>query len=63
MCDCGPDNKRTYYANVQLYTDKQEGLVSGAASPLAMKEVTVCTKCGHAEFSIAESEKRFFRVA
>lgn len=57
MCDCGSENKRTYYSNIQLFTEAPNGVPSGAAPHLGMKEITVCKKCGTAEFTLTESER------
>jgi hypothetical protein len=61
-CNCSPEDKRTYYANIQLFSEQQSGLVAGA-SPLSvkMREVVVCAKCGTGEFLVPTSELPWLR--
>lgn len=60
-CSCFASTKRTYYANIQLYSQLIEGSPAGSAPSLSVKEVTVCADCGAAEFVITEDERRWFR--
>ena len=60
-CSCRPKEKQIYYANLQLFTDAQQGSPTGASRILNMQQVLVCTKCGTAEFAIPQTERRWFR--
>lgn len=60
-CSCPTPNKRIYFADMQFHPELKEGLVSGGSPHLSTKEVTVCARCGKAEFSIDELELRWFR--
>jgi hypothetical protein len=63
-CACSSSKKRIYYANIQLFTDLQNGIPGGSSPPVgSVKEVTVCTECGAAEFLIPDAERRWFHVA
>lgn len=63
-CSCGNQSRRTYYANLQLFTEKQNGLVAGASPPfLAALEITVCPLCGKSEFQIPSDRLRYFTTS
>ena len=62
-CSCPDSDKQIYYANIQLHPELKDGLVSGGSPHLSTKGVTVCAQCGKAEFTIDESELRWFRKA
>jgi hypothetical protein len=60
-CSCPASMKRIYHADIQLFPELRDGLVSDGSPYLSTKVVTVCTQCGKAEFSIDESELLWFR--
>ncbi len=60
-CACSSSKKRTYYANIQLFTELKNGMPSGSSPPMgSVKEVTVCSECGAAEFLVPEADRRWF---
>jgi hypothetical protein len=60
-CSCSASKKRTYFALIELRTEVKDGLLGGSApSPGAVKQVTVCTECGLAEFQIPDEERRWY---
>jgi hypothetical protein len=62
MCKCSGE-KKTYFANIQLFTDLVDGLPAGAAPPLLQKtRVAVCSQCGLAQFSVPASSLRYFQA-
>jgi hypothetical protein len=61
-CACSSPNTKTYYAEIALFTHLSNGIPGGSAPPLSIREVTVCTECGSAEFLIPEGELRWFRT-
>ena len=62
-CSCASEKKRTYFANIQLFTDQCDGMPAGAAPHLDLTAVVVCQQCGKAEFSIPASNLRLFQAA
>jgi hypothetical protein len=62
-CNCAPEKKRTYFANIELFTDLNDGMPTGASPHLDLTEVVVCSHCGKAEFSIPASHLRTFQAA
>jgi|GEM_PF-2914225 hypothetical protein len=62
-CSCPSEAKRKYYSHIQLWSEVTDGIPSGSAQPLELREVTVCSKCGTAEFQLSETEKRTSKVA
>jgi len=51
-CGCPASKKKIYYSNIALYTHLTNGSPGGSSPSLSMREVTVCTECGLAEFAI-----------
>ena len=62
-CNCPPEKKRAYYANIKLFTDVIDGIPAGASPNLDMTQVVVCSRCGNAEFTIPTSNLRSFQAA
>jgi hypothetical protein len=59
-CSCGTD-KKTYYSHITLHTQPGEsGPPSVAGIPLAQTEISVCTRCGRAKFSIPATDMQKF---
>jgi hypothetical protein len=62
-CTCSSPKKKIFYAYIELRTKQTDGILGGYAPPPgSVKEVTVCTECGAAEFTIPDDERRAFRV-
>jgi hypothetical protein len=62
-CSCSASEKQLYFANIQLFLERKDGLMNGGSHHLSTKEVAVCAQCGTAEFIIDEPELRGFRKA
>ena len=60
-CSCPASGRRIYYADILLFPELKDGLVTGSSPHLSKKVVIVCALCGTAEFSIDESELYWFR--
>lgn len=61
-CACDAVHKKTFYSNIQLWSDNQQGIPGGSAINIGMLPVVVCTQCGTAEFKIPEQDmSRWFR--
>jgi hypothetical protein len=61
-CSCPSSSKRTYYGQIQLFSNLSGGLPGGSSPPLGKtKEVTVCSECGLAQYSIPIEELSFYR--
>lgn len=57
QCRCVQARTKLFFAQVQLFSQMIDGIPGGTAPPMgAVKEITVCTKCGKAEFFIPQSE-------
>ena len=59
-CSCPTCKKQIYYADIKLFPELKFRLVSEGSPRLSGKVVTICAECGTAEFSIDESELRWF---
>jgi len=55
-CNCDARSKKTYHAEIKLWSDVQEGLPTGAGKALRPVKVTVCTECGNSEFTVSEAD-------
>ena len=56
-CNCNESLKRTYYGEMRLWNQMQDGLPCGAALPTLLLPVVVCLQCGHSEFTIPMNQK------
>jgi hypothetical protein len=61
-CGCPTSKKWTYYAYIQLYSELKDGTPAGSAPNLSTKEVSVCSECGVAEFTLTNEERRWFHA-
>jgi hypothetical protein len=63
-CKCGPECRKVYYPQPQLFSESIEGIPAGAGKTLSVTEIAVCTQCGQAEFLISDQDmQRHFRRA
>jgi ribosomal protein L37E len=59
-CSCPASMTRVLYADIQLFPESKGGLSKSHSHSLPLKVVTICTRCGRANFSIEKSELRMF---
>jgi hypothetical protein len=52
---------RILYANIQLFPESKDRLLKGCSPHLSLKVVSICIRCGRANFSLEASELRMFR--
>jgi len=61
-CTCPKEAKKKYYATPTLYSSNHEGLPGDAGILLNQVEITVCTKCGKAEFYIPSDKRHMMGI-
>lgn len=60
-CSCPATLTRMLYADIQLISELNEKVLNLGSPQLSLKLVTICIRCGRANFSIDEPELQRFR--